>query len=166
MLTVSAASSDSGNIMAHQNEPDHLIRCYTPLDLTQVLDVWESAARQAYTFFSEEQWERERNLVKHEYLPAAKTWVYECSGKVVGFAAMVGQELGGLFVQPHYQNRGIGYELVRFTQGEYCQIEVDVFAENQKAVRFYKKCGFDFIGERVHSEFQRMLIRLRWVQGG
>lgn len=150
--------------MLHLNLTNHLIRPYTPSELLDVLEVWESSAREVYSFMPESFWPLERKLVESEYLPAAVTWVCEIDERVVGFASLIGAELGGLFVKPRFQNLGIGRALVGFVQRSHHALEVEVFQENQKAWRFYERQGFSLIWEREHPEWHRKLARLRWVR--
>lgn len=150
--------------MLQSNSANHLIRPYTPRDLEDVLNVWESAAREVYSFMPESFWPEERKLVESEYLPAAVTWVCEIEMLAVGFASLIGEELGGLFVKPSFQNLGIGRALVEFVQRSHHALEVEVFQENQKAWRFYERQGFFVISEREHPEWHRKLTRLRWVR--
>ena len=69
--------------------------------------------------------------------------VAELDGSIVGFAAVVGGELDGLFVEPEQWRRGIGEALVeaaaRMAQ---CRgLALSVIA-NPAALGFYKRCGF------------------------
>ncbi|MFL6765527.1 MAG: GNAT family N-acetyltransferase [Sphingomicrobium sp.] len=74
--------------------------------------------------------------------------VAEMNGRVVGFAAIVGGELDGLFVEPQLWRCGIGAALVDAATHEARNrgLAVTVIA-NPAARGFYEKCGFAVEGE-------------------
>lgn len=74
--------------------------------------------------------------------------VAETSGRVAGFAAIVGGELDGLFVEPALWRQGIGEALVDAATHEARRkgLAVTVVA-NPAAREFYERCGFAFEGE-------------------
>lgn len=79
-------------------------------------------------------------------------------GKVIGFAAygpyrddtLPGHgELYAIYVLAEYHDRKVGYELMQAVLGQlsdYSKIAVWVLAGNDRAIRFYEKCGFRFDG--------------------
>lgn len=74
--------------------------------------------------------------------------VAEMGGEVVGFAAVVGGELDGLFVEPDLWGSGIGKVLVNAAVQEARKrgLALRVIA-NPRARRFYEGCGFSVEGE-------------------
>jgi GNAT superfamily N-acetyltransferase len=74
--------------------------------------------------------------------------VAEYNGQVAGFAAVVGGELDGLFVEPELWGRGIGRALVDAATHEARRkgLALRVIA-NPSARRFYVSCGFTAEGE-------------------
>ena len=74
--------------------------------------------------------------------------VAEWDGIVVGFAAVVGGELDGLFVEPDMWGQGIGRTLIDAATHEARQrgLTLAVIA-NPSARRFYENCGFSVEGE-------------------
>ena len=74
--------------------------------------------------------------------------VAEIDDRVVGFAAIVGGELDGLFVEPQLWRCGIGAALVDAATHEARNrgLAVTVIA-NPAAHGFYEKCGFAVEGE-------------------
>jgi GNAT superfamily N-acetyltransferase len=79
--------------------------------------------------------------------------VAELDGEVVGFAAVVGGELDGLFVEPDLWGRGIGRTLVDAATYEARKrgLALKVIA-NPRARRFYEHCGLSVEGE-VQTRF-------------
>ena len=74
--------------------------------------------------------------------------VAELDGRVAGFAAVVGGELDGLFVEPDLWRRGIGAALVDAAthQARRKGLALTVIA-NPNARDFYESCGFSLEGE-------------------
>ena len=79
--------------------------------------------------------------------------VAEMDGEVAGFAAVVGGELDGLFVEPDMRGGGIGRALVDAATHEARKrgLALKVIA-NPRARRFYEHCGFSVEGE-VQTRF-------------
>jgi GNAT superfamily N-acetyltransferase len=74
--------------------------------------------------------------------------VAEIGGEIVGFAAVVGGELDGLFVEPDLWGHGIGKTLVDAATHEARKrgLALKVIA-NPRARRFYEHCGFRVEGD-------------------
>ena len=74
--------------------------------------------------------------------------VAEFGGEVVGFAAVVGNELDGLFVEPEMWGGGIGRALLDAAahQARLRGLSLTVLA-NPSARGFYESCGFSVEGE-------------------
>lgn len=74
--------------------------------------------------------------------------VAELGGEIAGFAAVVGGELDGLFVEPDLWGGGIGRALVDAATHEarHRGLSLTVIA-NPRAKGFYESCGFTLEGE-------------------
>ena len=74
--------------------------------------------------------------------------VAEVNGEIVGFAAVVGGELDGLFVEPDLWGGGIGRVLVDAATHEARNrgLALKVIA-SPRARRFYENCGFSVEGD-------------------
>lgn len=74
--------------------------------------------------------------------------VAEVGGEMVGFAAVVGGELDGLFVEPDLWGLGIGKALVEAAthQARHSGMTLKVTA-SPRARRFYESCGFTVEGD-------------------
>jgi GNAT superfamily N-acetyltransferase len=79
--------------------------------------------------------------------------VAELAGEIAGFAAVVGGELDGLFVEPDLWGHGIGRMLADAATHEARRkgFALTVIA-NPRARRFYENCGFSVEGE-VQTRF-------------
>lgn len=139
-----------------------LIRKYKDSDLNAILSSWESATRLAHPFFSEAFIEQERHNIPNVYLPNADTWVIEEDGKVFGFIALIGNEVGAIFVDPEFHGTGAGWALMEKAQELQGDLEVEVFEENSIGRNFYEKYGFNLLSESVHEETGNKLLRLKF----
>ena len=91
-----------------------MIRKYNEPDLEDLLSAWEAASEVAHPFLTPEFLASERDNIPNLYLPNAETWVYEDGGRVVGFIALIGNEVGAIFVHPSHQKTGVGRGLLMF----------------------------------------------------
>ena len=138
-----------------------MIRPYRDTDLGELLEAWYSASLLAHPFLDEAFFERERNNIRNVYLPSAETWVFEQDGVVVGFVALIENEVGGLFVDADYHGRGVGRALMDHAKSVRDVLELLVFEDNKIGRAFYDKYGFRQVGEEVHEETGFMQLRLR-----
>jgi len=122
-----------------------MLRTYEPGDLDDVLSAWESASRLAHPFLSDAFLAQERENIPKLYLPNAETWVWQSDDRVIGFIAMIENEIGGLFVDPDFHRKGIGRALLENVLDERDVIEVNVFVANSIGRAFYEKCGFTLL---------------------
>ena len=140
-----------------------MIRPYQDTDLSEVLEAWYSASLLGHPFLDEAFFERERNQIRDVYLPNAETWVFEQNGVVVGFVALMGNEVGGLFVDTDYHGKGIGRALMDHVKSIRDVLELLVFEDNKVGRAFYEKYGFRQVGEEIHEETSFMQLRLRLI---
>jgi putative acetyltransferase len=139
------------------------IRQYHPSDLNAVLDSWEVATRLAHTFMSDDFIKQERINTADIYIPNTDTWVAEMDGKVVGFIALMGNEVGAIFLQPSFHGMGIGKALMDKARDLHGDLEVEVFKENTLGRNFYSKYGFNYLEEKPHEPTGQQVFRLRYI---
>ncbi|TWT95184.1 putative N-acetyltransferase YjaB [Botrimarina colliarenosi] len=145
-----------------------MLRKYQEDDVADVVAVWEAATRLAHPFLSEAFLTQERHNLPNLYLPNAETWVWVAEGqggvaegRVVGFVALLGAEIGGLFVDPPYSRQGIGGALLQRAREEKGTLEVEVFEANPIGRAFYARHGFIPLGQSTHEPTGQTLLRLR-----
>jgi putative acetyltransferase len=138
-----------------------MIRPYVDDDLDALLDVWHRASLIAHSFLSEEFFETERREIADHWLPMAETMVYESGGRVVGFLALIGTEVGAVFVDPDYQGRGIGRSLMDRARDSRPVLELNVFEANGIGRRFYAAYGFELSDRHVNEATGQPELRLR-----
>lgn len=138
-----------------------MIRKYENKDLEQLLESWYKSAKIAYTFFSEEYFTQERKNIEEIYLPNTETFVYENNGSVVGFIAMIDDEIGGLFVHPDFQGLKIGKQLVDFCFASRNGLIVEVFENNKIGKSFYDKYGFKEYDRYLYKDTNEIMIKMK-----
>ncbi len=137
-----------------------MIRRYRDEDLHELLAVWERSARDAYYFLDGAFFEKERIAIEQDWMPVAETWVCESEGRLRGFIALIGDEVGAIFVDPHVQGRGVGRALMDHAKGLRDRLELYVFKENENGRRFYDRYGFRIVGEHINEQTGRPELRL------
>jgi putative acetyltransferase len=138
-----------------------MIRKYDEQDLDDLLAAWEAASEVAHPFLTKEFLASERENIPNLYLPNAETWVFEADGRVVGFIALIGNEVGAIFVQPSHHGKGIGRGLMDKAREVRDELEVEVFKANMIGRAFYAKYGFEPVEEKVHDKTGLDVLRLR-----
>ena len=138
------------------------IRTAHPTDTEAMLDVWYRASLIAHSFLPEQFFVRERQAIAERWLPIAETTVAESSdGRVVGFLALIGNEVGAIFVDPDEQGSGIGRMLMDAASSSRPFLELNVFEANEIGRRFYEAYGFEVVGRHVGEATGHPELRLR-----
>ncbi|RVU83344.1 GNAT family N-acetyltransferase [Leucothrix sargassi] len=139
------------------------IRQYKDSDLEGVLNSWEVATRLAHSFMTDEFIAQERINVAEIYMPNTDTWVAEVEGETKGFIALMGNEVGAIFLQPNYHGQGIGKALMDKAQEIHGDLEVEVFKVNSIGRNFYLKYGFEQLEEKLHEPTEQAVLRLKFT---
>ena len=91
----------------------------------------------------------------HQYLKRKKIleniYVFD-DGLIKGFIQIKGTEICQLFVEPFFQNEGIGGELIEFAIQEFQVDHVWALEKNIRAISFYQKHGFYMTGQKKFEE--------------
>lgn len=123
-----------------------MIRKFKTNDTDALIAIWNASEALAHPFLPEEVRDQVRKDMRSIYLPNAETWVLEEDGKPVGFIAMIDTEIGGLFLDPSQQGKGMGRALVDHVVALKGPLTVEVFKDNKMGLPFYKKYGFEVTG--------------------
>ncbi|MBK1663299.1 GNAT family N-acetyltransferase [Rhodospirillum rubrum] len=147
------------------NNPSLSIRAYDgAVDLPRLSTIWFEASLQAHAFIGEKRLREQRRLIEEIYLPKAETWVACSGGSAVGFISLLDTFIGGLFVAPDQQGRGIGKALVAHALARTGELRLEVYTANQQAVSFYTSLGFKELSRRAEDDegmpFENAALRL------
>ena len=140
-----------------------IVRKYRDTDVEQVLFVWKNTQALAHPFLPDSFQNQEKKNIRELYLPNADTWVVEDDNQVVGFIALIGNEIGGLFVQPTHHGKKLGKLLVDQAQELHGDLVVDVFEKNEVGRKFYSQYGFTLVEKKVHEPTGEQLLRLTFT---
>lgn len=138
------------------------IRQYQATDLDAVLDSWDESTRLAHRFMTDDFIAQERCNIAEIYLPNTDTWVADVNGSVVGFIALMGNEVGALFLHSNFHGKRIGKALMDKARELHGNLVVEVFKENAIGREFYDKYGFEYLGESVHEKTGQQVLRLQY----
>lgn len=139
------------------------IRPYQETDQTALLEVWYRAAAIAHHFLPADHFVQERQAIAAQYLPVAETWVCDHQGQVVGFISLLGQTVGGFFVDPAVQGKGVGRSLMDHAVQLRGTLNVEVFEQNTIGRRFYSRYGFVPVGQSRHDETGLTLLHMELI---
>lgn len=139
-----------------------MIRKFRESDTESIIAVWRQASAVAHPFLDEDFMEKEERNTREMYIPNTDIWVYEANNSVVGFIAMMGNEVGAIFLKPEYHGQGIGASLMNQVAQMHEALEVEVFEKNTVGRAFYDKYGFKFMKEHIHKETNFKLLRLKY----
>lgn len=137
------------------------IRRGGPGDIEALMPVWAAAARQAHPFVPGEGRGARAREVRGRYLPAADLLIAETAGGPLGFAAVIGDTLAGLFVAPAAQGAGIGRALLAAALEARPGLTVPVFLRNARARDFYRRNGLVEIGRGLDPDTAEVVVHLR-----
>lgn len=137
-----------------------MIRHYQSRDTEALVTIWREASDLAHPFLDAEFLEREADNMRRLYLPNARTWVIEENDVLVGFIALVGDEIGGLFLSPAYHGKGFGKSMVDYAVAQLGPLYVEVFEKNTIGRRFYDRYGFIQTDRFLHEPSGEMTLRL------
>ncbi|MBF9051662.1 GNAT family N-acetyltransferase [Roseobacter sp. HKCCD9010] len=140
-----------------------MIRPYSPADKQAVMSIWRDTSAVAHPFLSSEFMSEAENLIRDTLLDMAEIWVAEQDGTPVGFVALIGHEVGGLFLRPEHHGHGIGQALMDRAVQRKGGLELDVFRENTKARQFYTRYGLTEGAERFDDASGQYVLRMTYT---
>lgn len=137
-----------------------MISQYKPEDSDALIAIWQSANAMAHPFLDAAFVAQVAKDMRALYLPNAETWVLENQGKLVGFIALIGDEIGGLFLEPTVHGQGFGRALVDHAVGLKGPLRVEVFEKNAIGRRFYDRYGFAETDRYAHDMSGEMTLKM------
>lgn len=74
-----------------------------------------------------------------------KVAVHPDTDRIIGFIAYQSGHLHHLYIAPEHVGRGLGEALLESARGENDSLLLWVFQQNERAIAFYKKHGFEVV---------------------
>ena len=126
-----------------------MIRNFRESDLHDIETVYEKSNSAVSLKVTPGFFKKDKKKFLSETLRCCKNSVYEHVGKVVGVVSSSADYIEGLFVLPEFWGKGIGTELLNSATIGKDEIFLQVYADNERAVNFYRKNGFEISGSGV-----------------
>ncbi len=146
--------------------PGTRLRAAEELDLDDLTDLWERAARTSHGFMADGDFADAAPYIRDALLPSMDVWVVEDGTGALGFAGartdagLTHLEL--LYVDPPAHGRGIGTALVDHVR----PTSVEVYAGNAHGLGFYASHGFRPLRSHTHDAFGRPFPVVHLVRPG
>ena len=143
-----------------------MIRNMTTADIDRVMEIWLAATLKSHSFIDENYWRRNQQMVREKYLLQSQTIVWEEKGQVVGFVSVLNKMyIGGIFVDPALQGKGIGSALMLTLQQIWPILSLHVYAKNLRAVGFYRRHGFKILQSEIDRNTGEEELLMYWSLG-
>lgn len=132
-------------------------------DIDEIMKIWVESTIKSHDFINENYWIESQDIVRNKYIPISKTYIYKEDNIIKGFISILNNNfIGGLFVANDSQGQGIGRELIDTVKNELNSLTLNVFKENVRALKFYKREGFEIVSESIDSATLKEEILMKW----
>lgn len=138
-----------------------MIRKMEKEDLDRISKIWLDTNIKAHDFIPAQYWEKNNEPVR-EMLPQAEVYVWEENGQIQGFAGLYEEYIAGIFVPEQAQSKGIGGQLLNYIKGRKPYLSLKVYQKNIRAVKFYKREGFQIKKESADQETGEKEYTMEW----
>ncbi|UYW01908.1 GNAT family N-acetyltransferase [Flavobacterium agricola] len=128
----------------------------------QLAEIWFKASIIAHNFIAQSYWQQNILAMQTQYLPNAEVYVAIANKQPVGFIALKNNCLVAIFIDPNFQGKGIGTQLLHYAKQLKSELTLQVYQKNKQAVQFYLQQGFIIVNETVDETTQQLEYVLRW----
>jgi GNAT superfamily N-acetyltransferase len=143
-----------------------VIRAATEADARAIAEIEARAWRWAYSDFIAPQDMRDpaaREAVWRDLIVTGEVRVFDQDGTIAGYAAIDGDQLAALYVDPAAQGAGVGSALLadaleRLRRAGHARAWLYVYAANAHGRAFYERRGWAAVGDPVGED--------RWIAPG
>ena len=146
--------------------PSLNVRRYKAADEDAAIELWQRTWQQHYPHIDfAERVEWWRNRWRNELVPQARILIAEMDGVIEGFVTLdpVSGYLDQIVVAPEFWGSNVA--LMLLDAGKRISpalLELLVNKDNARAIAFYEKNGFSYVGEDVNPVSGRPVNRMRW----
>jgi len=139
-----------------------MIRTATAEDIPRLTDIWRRAATRAHPFIPAGFWASRAEAMTRRLATAEELEVLEVEGRAIGFAALTGDHLEALYIDPEVQSYGHGSRLMAHAMARHARLTLCVYSRNVRAVSFYHRLGFHAVAQRHEPEAGEEETLMRW----
>lgn len=125
--------------------PNYRIEVPAKEDYASIITVWEASVRATHQFLNEEDIRFIKPLLLTEFLDAVALHCIKIDSTIAAFIGTSSDKIEMLFAHPSYHGKGLGKTLLLYAITQLDKKLVDVNEQNEKAVEFYKRFGFNVI---------------------
>jgi putative acetyltransferase len=131
-----------------------VISRYSANDKAQLIDVWEQSVRYTHLFLKEIDFVLYKSILEaYDFNSLAIFCLRESTGDILGFIGVAVDKLEMLFLRPDCIGKGYGKLLLQFALDQLNVTKVDVNEDNEKALSFYLKFGFEVTHRKPIDDF-------------
>lgn len=143
-----------------------MIRRLNKSDIEQVSKLWLASTKRAHPFIDVNYWDERLPKVKDLLASQAQTYLYIDKHQIKGFISLLENGyIGALFVKPIYQSQKIGSKLLRYVLRNKTSASLNVYTQNEPAIKFYRFHGFKIIQEKQDLSTQAQELIMAWSKG-
>lgn len=146
-----------------------IIRPATAIDYPVIMEIWESAVSATHHFLEPADFNLFKTLIPESFLPQLDVFIIEeLDGNMPAFFSVSEDNLEMLFVHDSARGKGIGKRAIAYVLEHLKVFKVDVNEQNQQAVGFYLKMGYQQVGRSEQDGMGKdyPLLHLQYVNPG
>ncbi len=128
------------------------IKAYDKVYRQQILELWERSVLATHDFLSPGDFKEIKALVQDLDFGFFDVYCLVEEDTVLGFIGVAEQKIEMLFLAPEHLGKGLGKRLLGFALDELDAQLVDVNEQNEQALRFYQKAGFEIFDRSEQDE--------------
>ena len=138
-----------------------MIRKFKNCDIEQIIKIWLNGNIETHHFVAKQYWKAHAPMVRKQLLQA-EVYVYETDGVIQGFVGMQENYIAGIFFFFFFFFMGIGKQLLNYMKQIYTILSLNVYQQNERAIKFYQQEGFSIISEDVEENTGQVEYTMSW----
>jgi ribosomal protein S18 acetylase RimI-like enzyme len=140
-----------------------MIREFKTKDLDDVMKIWLDTNTNAHDFIQKNYWQDNYDEVRR-MMPEAEIFIYENNQTIQGFIGLMDDYIAGIFIDSGCQSQGIGKALLDHAKKVHSNLSLQVYKNNEGAVRFYVREGFSLVKEQMDENTGEIELVMAWVK--
>ncbi|KRN75663.1 hypothetical protein IV73_GL000156 [Weissella kandleri] len=124
------------------------------VDYTNVIDIWDRSVKATHHFLSEEDKDFYQNIIPN-FFEEVELMLWYDDEALIGFSGVDGQELVMLFLDPQFIGKHYGTRIIDWLKMNRNINSIDVNEQNENALKFYLKQGFEIDSRSEKDGFDK-----------